>query len=348
MPIPFLLAGLGLAAGAIGIGGHIEAKDTNEKAQRISREAQELYEEAQESLENSQEETKNALLELGISKKDILEGSVSQFLQAYERIKNIKLNDSVGINEISKFEIDQEEVLQLREMSGIYQSVISSGIAGAATGSLIALAASGTLPFLVGGVTGGLTVAGSCLAVGELGLAAGTAGSALLGGLTTGIALTPFAAVAAPVVFFTGISSSIKADENLEKAQTMYAEAEAAAEKMMISERMCDAIGERAEMFNDLLEELDGMFLECVQSLDNMTKEKIAVYGKNRIDAKVFTREELKLVAVTRALAGAVKAVIDIPILNEEGTLSNKSEIFYCDTIESLSDFASEVDSLGL
>ena len=46
-----------------------------------------------------------------------------------------------------------------------------------------------------------------------------------------GLAMTPLAAIAAPVVLFTGISSSFKADENLEKAKTMYAEAEAARQK---------------------------------------------------------------------------------------------------------------------
>ena len=40
MPIPFILAGLGVAAGAVGVGGHIDAKKTNEEAQRISLKAE--------------------------------------------------------------------------------------------------------------------------------------------------------------------------------------------------------------------------------------------------------------------------------------------------------------------
>ena len=49
MPIPFLLAGLGVAAGVIGVGGHLSAKETNERAQRISEDAQELYNNAKHS-----------------------------------------------------------------------------------------------------------------------------------------------------------------------------------------------------------------------------------------------------------------------------------------------------------
>lgn len=37
MPIPFLLAGLGVAAGVIGAGGHLSAKETNERAERCRR-----------------------------------------------------------------------------------------------------------------------------------------------------------------------------------------------------------------------------------------------------------------------------------------------------------------------
>lgn len=33
MPIPFLLAGAGILAGVVGVGGHIDAKETNEIAQ---------------------------------------------------------------------------------------------------------------------------------------------------------------------------------------------------------------------------------------------------------------------------------------------------------------------------
>ena len=61
MPIPFLLAGLGVAAGVIGAGGHLSAKETNERAQRISENAQELYNSAKQSLEEAQKQTENHL-----------------------------------------------------------------------------------------------------------------------------------------------------------------------------------------------------------------------------------------------------------------------------------------------
>ena len=101
-----------------------------------------------------------------------------------------------------------------------------------------------------------------------------------------GLAMTPLAAIAAPVVLFTGISSSFKADENLEKAKTMYAEAEAAAEKMKISETLCTAISDRSKMFDGLLHELDDMFRDCTVLLEVMIYKKTGIFKGKVVDAE--------------------------------------------------------------
>ena len=338
MPIPLLLAGLGAAAGLIGIGGHLSAKETNEKAQRIASDAKDLYNSSKTSLERAQNNTEKALLKFGYSKKKILDCSMKQFLKSYEKIKSIEVTNSLGLDEISNFIIDQEDAIQIREMSDIYSATISSGATGAAAGAVIALAASGSLPV----ITGGLSLAGSALAAGEIGAAAGIAGSAL----SFGAAMTPLAAVAAPVVLFTGISASIKADENLEKAQTMYAEAEAASEKMQVSETLCRAIAERSDMFNDVLIELDGMFSECVGMLDAVINKKSGFFGKKVIKSDNLSEEELKLIAITRSLAGAVKAIIDTPILSKNGNISAESKDVYNQTTYKLPAFTEAVKEI--
>lgn len=245
MPIPFLLAGAAIATGVLGAAGHSVAKDTNEEAQRVARKAQNLYEEAKEALEKAQKGTEESLLKLGNSKKKTLDYSMKQFLQVYEKIKNVKMKDSIGLNEISDFKIEQQDVIHLRELTNVYDSAMSSATTGAVAGAAISLAVSGSL----GLVAEGLSWAGTFLSIGEVGLAATSVGSAL----TLGLSATPLAAIAAPVALFTAFSASSKADENLEKAETMYAEAEVAAEKMKVSETICNAISERSEMFYDVL-----------------------------------------------------------------------------------------------
>lgn len=309
MPIPFILAGLGVAAGAVGVGvgGHIDAKKTNEEAQRISIKAQNLYDEAKSSLENAQDKTENALLNLGYLKKHVLETSIKDFLKAYDRIKNIQLSESKGLNELSDFIISNKETVELRIMSDIYESTFSSGVTGAAAGAVIALAASGSF----------------------------------------GMAMTPLSAIAAPAILFTGISSSIKADENLEKANTMLSEAQVAVEKMKTSETLCSGITEQARMFENLLSKLNRMFSKCIILLDSMTCEKMKLYQGRRINENNFTQEELNLIAVTRSLAGAVKAVVDISILNEDGSISQRSKDLYENTQKKLPVFNNVVNQLS-
>lgn len=338
MPVPFLLGALGVAAGVIGAGGHLSAKETNEKAQRISEEAQELYNNSKYSLEQAQNKTEKSLLKLGYQKKNVLDSSMKQFLASYDNVKDIQVTESIGLNEISNFSIDQEGAIQLREMTDIYSSSIKSGATGAAAGAVVALAASGSLSV----VTGGLATAGSALLAGEVTAAAGIAGSAL----SFGAAMTPLAAVAAPVVLFTGISASMKADENLEKANTMYAEAEAASEKMKVSETLCYAISERSEMFDDLLLNLNGMFAECSSMLAGVVRKKEGKIFKKKLSSSDFTEDELKLMAVTRSLAGAVKSVIDTPILSNDGNITYESENVYQTTVEKLPDFSKVVDEV--
>lgn len=332
MPIPILLAGLGVAAGVIGAGGHLSAKETNERAQRVSQKAQNLYNDAKYELELAQNKTEKALVKLGYYKKSVLDTSMNQFLTTYDKVKHIQVKESIGIDEISKFTIDQQGAIEIREMTNIYSSSFASSATGVAAGAAVALAASGALPI----VTGELALAGSALVAGEIGMAAGFAGAAM----------TPLAAVAAPVILFTGISASMKADENLEKANTIYAEAKAASEKMKISMILCGAITERSEMFEDLLGDLNKMFSECSNLLAGVVRKKEGRVFKKKLTSEDFSEEDLKLIAVTRALAGAVKSVIDTPILSKEGNISYEAEDIYDQTIEKLPDFSQAVQEV--
>ncbi len=332
MPLPLFLLG-GLAA-AVGIGGHIDAKETNEKAQKVSNDAQALYNNAKYSLQSAKTQSENSLTELGTTKKNVMETSVKQFIRSFDRIKGVQFVTPLEMNELSKLMVDSNSVLQLQEMTNIYESALSSGATGAATGALIALAASGSLPV----VTGTLSVAGSALAAGEIGAAASIAGSAL----SFGAAMTPLAAVAAPVVLFTGISSSLKAEENLEKAYAVYSETEAAVEKMKISETLCNAISKKSEMFNSLLKDLNVMFSASVKLMDDVTLNIEKEKKKGKRD-NTLKREEIELFAVSRALCGAVKAILDTPILDSNGNITEESQNAYETVQQQLPDLSQQI-----
>lgn len=339
MPIPLILAGLGIGAAVLGAGGHLSAKETNQKAQQRAEEAQALYNEAKKSLELVQGETEEALLKLGYAKKEVLETSIKQFLAAYEKVKHITFNESLGINEISNFTIDEQAALQLQELTNIYSSSIKSGTAGAAAGTILALAANGSLSL----AAGGLATAGTALLAGEIGAAASLAGTTL----ATAFSVTPLAAIAAPVILFTGISADMKADKNLEKANVMYAEAEAACEKMKISETLCQAITKRSDMFYDLLSELNTMFSQTTLLLTYIIQSKEGVLIKKKLSSSDFTENELKVIAFSRSLAGAVKAVLDTPMLTKKGELSPAAIKKYNETRQALPAFEKDYQNIA-
>jgi hypothetical protein len=298
---------IGFLAGAAifwGAHEHLSAKETNDQAESIEREAEEIYNDAKDSLAMAQNSVQNSLVQLGYEKEDVLNTSMNQFLTYYDKIKHIKFREPEGLGELSKFTIDQQDVVQLRgkigELNNIYSSTLSSGAAGAAAGVAITLAASAALPAAVTG-----TVA--ALASGEIGMA-GVAGSAFL---------------AAPAILFTGIAANKKADDNLEKAQALHAEAEAASEKMKTSETLCGAISQNADMYYDLLVRLNKMFMVCSGLMAGVIRKKEGRIFKKKVTSKDLSGEESNLIAVTRSLAGAVKQVIDTPILSDDGSISD-------------------------
>lgn len=263
---------------------------------------------------------------------------MNHFLKLYEKIKDVKLINPSDFKEISRFSIDDADALQIKNMSDIYFDSIGSGAAGAATGAVIALAANGSL----GAVTSGLSLAGTFLSMGEVGSAVGMVGSAL----SVGAAMTPLAAVAAPVVMFTGISASMKADENLEKANEMLAKAEKAVEEMKVSEVLCKSIKERSKLIQDLLRKLDRMFAECVYLLDRVIREKEYSNPNRKLKSEDFTQKELELIGVTRSLAGATKAVLDTPILTKDGKVAIESRQVYDKMMSKLSKFDGAVKTV--
>ncbi len=314
MALPLLL---GLAAGGLGWIGHQVAKEDNAKAQAIAEEAKELYDDAKMSLELAQAQAEGALTEFASAKKSVLDGTMTRFMKAYDRVKHVELVRSSGVDEIDKFAIDSAGLLQIQSMKDIYSDNFSSGVAGAAT----------------------------AIAVSSF------AGSSILGaGITGALSLGTLSAIAGPVMLFTAFSASTKADENLQKARRMYAEAEEAAEKMKTSERLCEAIAERSEMFNDLLGNLNQLFAQCTVKLEDMISRRAGIFdftGKKKIPANKFTDNDIKVIAVTRSLAGAIKSVIDTPILSDNGKLSGQGRKKYDEVNKVLPVFESEVLAIG-
>ena len=304
MPLPFLVWAAAAAVGGLGAVGHAVARDDQKEAERIAQRAKDTYESAKKSLETCMDNMNQSLLSLGRSKKNVYDTSMTKFIRNYERINNIPNKNFPGMDELRNFRITPEDMIQLRRMSSIYEGSLAAGAAGAgAAAGLMALAANGSL-----------TTVGGALMTGSIGTALTGIGS---------LAASPLAVVAAPVMFFTALSASFKADENKEKARLMLAEANEKAEKMKTNETLCRAIGERADMFDSLLVRLEGMFSQCAGKLEDLVFRKAGYDFSRKIQGYELNDSEVNLCFATASLAKAVMSVLNTPILTKDGTNVN-------------------------
>lgn len=183
---------------------------------------------------------------------------------------------------------------------------------------------------------------------GVAGVAAGL-GLASVGGLAA-TSLAGLSAIAGPVMLFTAFSANTKADENLEKAQKMYAQAEAAVSKMKTSETLCLAIKKRSEMFDSLLADCNEYFAMATAKLENVISKRAGFFGSMSsapIPAEKFTKEDRDVMAVAFSLAGTVKAVIDTPILTKSGNLDESSQAKYNDFQRALTASKPKVEAIN-
>ena len=319
MPIPFILGGIAIGTGLLGIGKGIkagidmkDAKDTNERANTI-------VDDAKDELEERRKASGKSLEALGSKKLYILDKSMNRFVSAFEQLKNVELTESVGLDELAKFRIDKQSLTELKEMGGYAASILGGTAAGALGGALTAFGAYGAamtfatastgtaIATLSGAAATNATLAffgGGSLAAGGLGMAGG---AAVLGGLVAGPAL-------AVMGFVIGAKASAQVDEaysNLARARKIREELETAGVA-------CNAIRRRAYLFYRLFVRLDSLFLPLIVGME----KAIVAHGT---DFSSFTDDEKHTVAAAVSIAGAIKAVLDTPLLTEDGKLTDES-----------------------
>jgi hypothetical protein len=216
--------------------------------------------------------------------------------------------------------LDKQSFAEMKQLGGFVTSLLSGAAGGTLGGVLTALgaysavtafatASTGTAIATLSGVAAtNATLAffgGGALAVGGLGMAGGTM---VLGGL-----------VAGPALAIMGFIVGAKASANLDKAYTNLAEAQKMAEELQVAVTVCNAIRRRSYLFERLLIRLDALFAPLIFQMENIITEKGEDYSK-------FESREKETIAAAVSTASAIKAVLDTPILSEDGKLTEESE----------------------
>ena len=319
MPLPFILGALAIGAGAVGVKKGIDAHEKNNKAKRIYNQAKSMYEKAKNDLEQSRKTTNDSLQQLGKLKLHVMSNNIYRFIKAFSQIHNIELTNSCGINELKHLNISKEELAEMQKMVDFSYNITSGAMQGSIAGGLTALGAyGGAMTFgaastgaaisgLAGAAASNATLAflgGGSLAAGGFGMAGGMA---VLGGL-----------VAGPALAILGFTMNSKAEENLENARSQRAEVEKYCAEVKMVVDSCNKITERTDMFTDLLKRLNILFGQVTYQLE-------CVISQSGKDYRYYNNNEKNTVAMSMAVAKAVKTVIDTPILTKDGNIDSRT-----------------------
>ena len=309
MPLPLLFIGVAAATGSFGVGSTIKAGINANKAKRVNQNANDIVQNTTDWLNAQRLACGHSLQQLGEEKLYVLSSTVTEFLDTFQKIKNVDFRETEGLEELSKLHIDDTTFTEMRSLVNFAGSLAGGTIAGTAGGALVAFGAYGAAQALAVASTGtaiaslsgvaatNATLAffgGGSLAAGGLGMAGG---AAVLGGLVAGNA----------------------AKKNLEKAYTNRAEAIQIASQLETAGLQCETIRRRTYMFYNLLARLDTYFLPLIYKMEEIVETDGDDYRK-------YSSESKKVIASCASVAISVKSVLDTPLLTDDGLLTEESE----------------------
>ena len=125
------------------------------EAERKNRRANRIIREANRTANKKQKACALAIHALGTKKLQMLDKSIRRFISAYEKMNGIDLSQPSNFDELSKLRLDTSALAQLKEMSGMADSILkNSAVVGSLTGALSAAAGGLGLAALVGSVFG--------------------------------------------------------------------------------------------------------------------------------------------------------------------------------------------------
>ncbi|QNK58180.1 hypothetical protein [Paenibacillus sp. PAMC21692] len=327
MPLPLIPAiavGIAAVTAAVGAKKGFDAKRDMDQAKALNQTSQDIAKEAEEFVEMARENTNEAITELGQEKIRILSTSINEFVVNFEKIKNINLKDSDGIDELRNFNPSSESFKQLKNASFEAKTIAINGLAAIGSGALLAY---GTYSVVMSGLGGLLVTATTGTALGTLsGVAATNATLAWLGGGALaagglGVAggmMVLGGIVAGPALAIGGAIFASQAKSALNDAYGNYDKAKAFKAQAKNIGIALKAIYTRANQLTELLKKLDVFFVHQVSVLRFIIKSR----GMNWDDYSEVEKQEIyKCVQ----LAKTIKVILDSSLLKQEGQLEEAS-----------------------
>lgn len=320
MPLPLLFIVVSGATGAFGIGKSVKAFIDKREAQKTNNQANEILRNAQRKLNKYKKECASDLTALGMTKANILRTTISDFINTYSTLKNIIFNQKQIPNESEKLRtIDSKDFYDLKALGEFASNIMKGAAEGSIGGILTALGAYSAVGTWGTASTGTAIATLNGIAASNATLAFLGGGPLAAGGLGIGGGFMVLGAlVGGPALAIMGILTGNQASKAKEEAYSNLATANYAAEKLNAATDSCIFISQRCKEFIDCLNKLDSYLRPLIFIIDKAIEE--------RGNFQNFTPEQKQAAAAAGALAKAIKAILDVAILNEDGSLTSESK----------------------
>ncbi|WRC02398.1 sortase [Helicobacter pylori] len=289
MPLPFILAGVALAAAGYGVKKGIDALDADCEADEFIKKAEVLKEEATKKAESTQSDCKLAFARFSEKKLRVLSHSVSNFLDHFHQLKHSRITiEGINMQDIQRQVSDARNLLNQLNANGIDGDSAPGVIAGC--GGL------GTSSFTTGAILGG-------------GLAAsGLAGMAVVGGL-----------LAAPALAILGAISADEMEKKRDNAKAYYSQVEAAVKKADVMVDQFQAVRKMADLFIEQITRFKKIFFSL--SIDAITTMKKCNYDTSR-----YNQKEKEQLSVTVSTLMTLSAFLKVSIMDKHQKLNEKAQ----------------------
>lgn len=315
MPLPLIIGAAAAAAGLYGAAKGVSGAIDHSNAKSINSDARSTVEAANQLVEDQRQATNAIIEDYGQRKLRAFNGVIADFIETFQRIKNVELSESPELDKLNAGDFSNKTMPGLQHD---YQALKDAGLGlGAGLGSgaalafgayngtmLLATASTGTAISSLGGVAAtNATLAwlgGGSLAAGGYGMAGGMM---VLGGIVAGPALAIFG----HVLGNKGEAALNIARSNLEEAHTIRDQAELMAGKL-------EAIAEVTAMANTTFSKVSSQLRRAIAKLR-------AVLDTEGNDFRSYRDESKSVVFQSVKFAQLLKAMIDTPILDQDGNL---------------------------
>ena len=315
MPLPLILVGVAVVAGIYGAKKGVDAYSDTKEASGIRDDASDLLSRAEGSLRKERSKCSGKLEELGRLKFETWAVDLGRFCSLFGRLRNVELVGAPGMDEIKW---SDQELGEMRELSGYASEVVSGGLAAVGSGALVGMATYGgatmfatastgtAISTLSGAAATNATLAwfgGGALSAGGLGMAGGMA---VLGGI-----------VAGPVLAVGGAVLAAKAREDLAEAERDHALAKKHASEMNSAQAVVRGIRKVANQYVEIISEI----VERVRPALDRLASAIVNHGTNFAKYPDDAKRDVYLAV---QFAQCLKALLEAPILRTDGSLDER------------------------